>query len=53
MKRLCIGIELILNPTILFLDEPTTGLDVHSAENVINLLKKQAKSGRIVVSTIH
>ncbi len=29
IKRLCIGVELMANPTILFLDEPTTGLDVH------------------------
>ena len=38
-KRVCIGLELISNPYILFLDEPTTGLDVHSAEMVLNLLK--------------
>ena len=42
MKRLCIGVELISNPTVLFLDEPTTGLDVHSAENVVKLLKNVA-----------
>jgi len=53
MKRLCIGIELISNPTILFLDEPTTGLDVHSAENVMKLLKRQTLTGRIVITTIH
>ena len=52
-KRLCIGIELISNPTILFLDEPTTGLDVHSAENVMRLLKRQTQTGRIVITTIH
>jgi len=53
MKRLNIGVELITNPIILFLDEPTTGLDVHSAETVIRLLKKVANSGRIVITTIH
>ncbi len=26
-KRTCIGMELVLEPKILFLDEPTTGLD--------------------------
>jgi len=38
MKRLCIAIELITNPIILFLDEPTTGLDSNSAEIVMKLL---------------
>ena len=26
-KRLCIGVELMMKPTILYLDEPTSGLD--------------------------
>ena len=52
-KRLCIGIELIANPTILFLDEPTTGLDVHSAELILNILSSLANMGRIVISVIH
>ena len=39
-KRTNIGMELIIEPAVLFLDEPTTGLDAHTAVSVIQLLKK-------------
>jgi ABC-type multidrug transport system ATPase subunit len=52
-KRTSIGVELLINPSIIFLDEPTTGLDSTTALNVIRFLNKLAKSGRTVVSTIH
>ena len=53
-KRTSIGVELITNPSMVFLDEPTTGLDSKTAENVISLLVKLAQNGgRTVVSTIH
>jgi len=38
-KRTNIGMELITEPQILFLDEPTTGLDAHTAVSVIKILK--------------
>ncbi|KAI9554257.1 ABC protein [Daphnia sinensis] len=52
-KRLSIGLELINNPTILFLDEPTSGLDSSSSLQCVGLLREIAKSGRMVVATIH
>ena len=52
-KRTSIGVELITNPNLIFLDEPTTGLDSYTATNVIEVLKELAGSGRTVVSTIH
>lgn len=53
-KRTSIGFELITDPSMIFLDEPTTGLDSKTSENVINLLVNLAqKGGRTVVSTIH
>jgi len=52
-KRASIGVELITNPSLLFLDEPTTGLDSTTALNVLELLKRLAQNGRNVVSTIH
>ena len=38
-KRTNIGMELIIEPEVLFLDEPTTGLDAHTAVSVVQLLK--------------
>jgi ABC-type multidrug transport system ATPase subunit len=52
-KRTSIGLELLINPSIMFLDEPTTGLDSTTALNLITFLNKLAKTGRTVVSTIH
>jgi ABC-type multidrug transport system ATPase subunit len=52
-KRTSIGIELITDPSLLFLDEPTTGLDSKSALDVASLLKKLAQNGRTVITTIH
>ncbi len=52
-KRLNIALELIRKPTILFVDEPTSGLSSADSENVMNLLKQQAASGKLVMVVIH
>ena len=52
-KRTSIGVELITDPMLLFLDEPTTGLDSFTATAVCDLLKKLAFSGRTIITTIH
>ena len=39
-RRTNIGMELITEPQILFLDEPTTGLDANTAVSVVQLLRK-------------
>lgn len=52
-KRLTIGVELVSNAPILFLDEPTTGLDSRAASVVVRVIKKIAQSGRTVITTIH
>lgn len=52
-KRCCIGMELVTEPNILFLDEPTTGLDSVNAEDVVTCMKQLAEKNKIVISTIH
>ncbi|RYP60653.1 hypothetical protein DL769_008029 [Monosporascus sp. CRB-8-3] len=52
-RRTSIGVQLLANPSILFLDEPTTGLDATSAFQVAKTLKALARKGRTVVTTIH
>ncbi|CAF1339002.1 unnamed protein product [Rotaria sordida] len=52
-KRTCIGMELVLSPKILFLDEPTTGLDASTARNVMECLRELSKSGRTIIFSIH
>ena len=52
-KRVSIGVELLTDPSILFLDEPTTGLDSYNSEVLIELLSKLAKKGVTVIATIH
>lgn len=52
-KRLNIALELIREPYILFVDEPTSGLSSVDSENVIYLLKEQAVRGKLVMVNIH
>jgi ABC-type multidrug transport system ATPase subunit len=48
-RRVSVGVELVRNPRIIFLDEPTTGLDSEMAVSVMTSLSKLAHSGRLVV----
>jgi ATP-binding cassette subfamily G (WHITE) protein 2 len=48
-KRTSIGVELITDPNLIFLDEPTTGLDSFTATSVIETLKDLSKKGRTIV----
>lgn len=52
-KRLNMALELIREPDILFVDEPTSGLSSMDSMNVLDLLKEQALMGRLVIITIH
>ncbi|NLN30042.1 MAG: ATP-binding cassette domain-containing protein [Bacteroidales bacterium] len=52
-KRLNIGLELMREPVVLFVDEPTSGLSSFDSEKVMNLLRNQALSGKMVFAIIH
>ncbi len=52
-KRLNIGLELLREPSVLFVDEPTSGLSSRDSENIIDLLKELALKGKLVFAVIH
>ncbi|CAN1267751.1 ABC transporter G family member 15 [Linum perenne] len=52
-KRLSIALEILTKPRLLFLDEPTTGLDSASAFFVVKTLRNIAQDGRTVISSVH
>jgi ABC-type multidrug transport system ATPase subunit len=52
-KRLNIALELIREPSILFVDEPTSGLSSRDSENVIELLKELTLKGKLIFVVIH
>jgi ABC-type multidrug transport system ATPase subunit len=52
-KRLNIALELIREPSVLFVDEPTSGLSSADSLNVISLLKEQSLKGKLIIVIIH
>ena len=52
-KRTSIAVELVSNPSLIFLDEPTTGLDSYTSTNLMKILRNLAMSGRTIIQTIH
>ena len=52
-KRLNIALELIREPAILFVDEPTSGLSSRDSENVMDLLRELTLKGKLIFVVIH
>ncbi len=50
-QKLAIIISLINNPDVLFLDEPTLGLDVESKHKMIEILEEISKTRTIILTT--
>ncbi|XP_020587829.1 LOW QUALITY PROTEIN: ABC transporter G family member 42-like [Phalaenopsis equestris] len=52
-KRLTVAVELVANPSVIFMDEPTTGLDAKAAAIVMRTVRNIVGTGRTIVCTIH
>jgi len=52
-KRVSVAMELLTRPSLLFLDEPTSGLDPGYEKSVMELLRRLAQDGRVVVVVTH
>lgn len=52
-KRLNIALELMREPSVLFVDEPTSGLSSMDSEKMMLLLKELTRKGKLVVAIIH
>ncbi len=52
-KRLNIALELMREPSVLIVDEPTSGLSSQDSEIVMSLLKDQTLKGKLVIVNIH
>jgi len=52
-KRVNIGLELLREPSVLFVDEPTSGLSSQDSENIMDLLKELSLRGKMVFVVIH
>mmetsp|Transcript_8123 Transcript_8123/g.11706 ORF Transcript_8123/g.11706 Transcript_8123/m.11706 type:complete len:636 (+) Transcript_8123:143-2050(+) len=52
-KRTSVAVELVTQPSLVFLDEPSSGLDSFNAVQLCQVLKKVANAGSSVLFTIH
>ncbi|XP_029306159.1 ATP-binding cassette sub-family G member 5 [Cottoperca gobio] len=52
-RRVSIASQLLQDPKVILLDEPTTGLDSMTANQIVVLLAELARRNRIVIVTIH
>ncbi|KAL7148580.1 hypothetical protein ABFS83_06G188300 [Erythranthe nasuta] len=52
-KRVNVGLELVMEPSLLFLDEPTSGLDSSSSQLLLRALKREAVEGVNICMVVH
>lgn len=52
-RRLLLGIMLALETPVIILDEPTAGLDVHSAVHIRDIIRSEARKGRTIIMSSH
>ncbi|KAL2525868.1 ABC transporter G family member 24 [Abeliophyllum distichum] len=52
-KRVNVGVELVMEPSVLFLDEPTSGLDSSSSQLLLRALRREALEGVNICMVVH
>jgi ABC-2 type transport system ATP-binding protein len=52
-QRLSVGLALVNDPEVIFLDEPTTGLDPQARHNIWSIVENLRERGKTVVMTTH
>ncbi len=52
-KRLNIALELIREPSVIFIDEPTSGLSSRDSENLMDILRDLTLKGTLIFTVIH
>jgi len=52
-QKLAVASVIAMDPPVMVVDEPTTGLDLRGARNIMNLLRQWNESGRTIVIITH
>lgn len=52
-KRVNVGLEMVMEPSVLFLDEPTSGLDSASSQLLLRALRHEALEGVNICMVVH
>lgn len=52
-KRVNVGVEMVMEPSLLILDEPTTGLDSASSQLLLRALRREALEGVNICMVVH
>lgn len=52
-KRVNVGLEMVMEPSLLILDEPTTGLDSASSQLLLKALRREAREGVNICMVLH
>lgn len=52
-QKLAVGTILAMNPPVMIIDEPTTGMDWRGGETMMNLIKDLHNSGRTIIMITH
>mgnify|MGYP000996597296 CR=1 FL=1 len=52
-RKLCLGMALFGNPKVIFMDEPTSGMDPESRRAIWNIIRELRSEGKCIVLTTH